>query len=744
MAFPEPVIDARSYQEILNEALARIPVHNPEWTNHNDSDPGITILQLFAFMSESLLYRANLVPERNRLKFLRLLGVPLQPAEPARGLVEFSNPRGTLAVELLPADLELTAGAVPFRVLDAVDVLPIEAVVFYKATPELTASEQEETDALYRELYASHLADGAEPLYYETRRFEPAESGAALPVLSLEEGADTVDGCLWLALLARSADEVARVRRVIANRVLTLGVVPALSEAERVLLPGDRAEDSAQGSLIFELPHPANGSGAAYRAVQARPKANLLIDPGVVELILPTEQQLGTWDPDALPPLEAGVGDFPPALDDEDVGTRVITWLRIRAGDVPETVAGRIEARVSYVGINVARVTQRSRVFGEFLGQGTGEPGQTLTVANRPVLEESVLLTVNGEPWRRTDDLAAAPPEVPRRSPRLAPGVIERRVDPALARVFTVDRDSGASAFGTGHAGARPPRGAVIQASYDYGGGLRGMVGIGAITKGASLPSGVKVTNPVPTWGASEGETLGEAEQRIPRVLRHRERLVSEEDFDEITRRTPGVHIGRVEVLPLAHPELPDMEAEGVVTVLVIPRFDAAQPDAPRPDRLFLDSVCAHLAPRRLLTTEVHVRGPVYVPIYVSVGIDVAPGHDVAPVREGVQQILRAFLSPLHGGYDGAGWPLQRGVEAPELTTVASRTPGLAKITGLLLAEGESAARDRVAMRGLQLPRLAGLSVQVGEPLPLDALRGAAPLPGGPRTLPIPIVPAEC
>jgi hypothetical protein len=52
---PEPPIDSRSYQQILNEALARIPVHNPEWTNYNDSDPGVTILQLVAVMTESLL-----------------------------------------------------------------------------------------------------------------------------------------------------------------------------------------------------------------------------------------------------------------------------------------------------------------------------------------------------------------------------------------------------------------------------------------------------------------------------------------------------------------------------------------------------------------------------------------------------------------------------------------------------------------------------------------------------------------
>lgn len=747
MAFPEPTIDARSYQEILNEALARIPVHNPEWTNHNDSDPGVTLLQLFSFMAESLLYRVNLVPERNRLKFLRLLGIPLQAAQAAQGLVTFSNPRGALRVELLAPDLELTAGSVPFRVRDAVDVLPIEAAPYYKAVPELSPAELSETDAVYRQLYASHLENGTTPAYYETRRLRTPENGAELPALSLEPGADTVDGSLWLALLARSPDEVAQARRVIANRVLTLAIVPGLTDADRVLLAGNRGEEAAQRGMIFDVPRvtdPAGSSGAAYRTLQARPKENLLVEPGVVELPLPDAAGLRTWDPAAMEPLEAGVGDFPPALDEEDVRDRVVTWLRIRPGDVPETAGGQIEARVSYVGINAARITQRARAFAEFLGQGSGEPGQTLTVANTPVIEDSVVVTVNGEPWTRTDDLGAAPPEVPRRSPRLTPGAVRELVEPGAARVFEVDPESGEISFGTGHHGARPPRGAIVQASYDYGGGLQGMVGIGAVSAGASLPSGVKVGNPVPTWGGDEGETVEEAEERIPGVLRHRHRLVSRDDFEEIVRRTPGVRVGRVEILPLLHPELPDFRAEGLVTVMVIPRFDAAQPDAPRPDRLFLDTICDHLDPRRLITTEIHVLGPRYVPVYVSIGIDVVPGHDISPVRERVEAGVREFLSPLFGGHQGDGWPLQRDVEARELISVAARAQGVAKVTGLLLAEGDESQTPGVSISGLALPRLEGLAVQVGPPADLDGLRGAPVEPDGPSAVPIPIVPPEC
>src|SRR4030081_2029267 len=121
-----PTIDNRRYQDLLKEALARIPVHNPEWTNFNKSDPGVTLVELFAFLTENLLYRANQIPERNRRKFLSLLGVPLQPPSSARGLVQIVNEKGPLDTVTLNGDLELRAGNVPFRTDTALDVLPVD------------------------------------------------------------------------------------------------------------------------------------------------------------------------------------------------------------------------------------------------------------------------------------------------------------------------------------------------------------------------------------------------------------------------------------------------------------------------------------------------------------------------------------------------------------------------------------------------------------------------------------------
>jgi predicted phage baseplate assembly protein len=88
-----PKIDDRSYDDIMDEVRTRIARYTPEWkpvwTDLNDNDPGITLAQVFAWISEMLLYRMNLVPKLNYYKFLQLLGIELNAAEPASAEITF-------------------------------------------------------------------------------------------------------------------------------------------------------------------------------------------------------------------------------------------------------------------------------------------------------------------------------------------------------------------------------------------------------------------------------------------------------------------------------------------------------------------------------------------------------------------------------------------------------------------------------------------------------------------------------
>src|SRR5215218_8952312 len=68
-----PTLDNRTYADLVREGVERIPAVAPEWTNHNASDPGITLLELFAYVTEIFLYRVDRVTAANKAKFVKLL-----------------------------------------------------------------------------------------------------------------------------------------------------------------------------------------------------------------------------------------------------------------------------------------------------------------------------------------------------------------------------------------------------------------------------------------------------------------------------------------------------------------------------------------------------------------------------------------------------------------------------------------------------------------------------------------------
>lgn len=737
-AIEPPPIDSRTYRELLAEATARISVHNPEWLNFTDSDPGMTLLQLWAFMSENLLYQASLIPDRVRLTFFELLGIDLPSASAAKGIVEFDVTKGRLAMTTIPVDREVSAGQVPFRTNTGLTAAPVETRAYVKSRVAADEGFEEQ----YNLLYGSLLEGVSHFDFYETEPVTWSATGAPY------DAAAAVDGSVWLALLARRPSEVAATREILGGQVLSLGIVLDLTHDAYRLAPAGSSATTSTDAFEFHLPDasvplPATAAGRVptYRPIETRTETNVLVEPGIVELVLPPSDQLTTWTD--LDPLEAGLGRFPPALTGTDA-ERLVTWVRVRpiAGVAADDAAGRRSARISWMGANAALVEQRRHIGREQVGVGSGRPDQQFQLANSPALLDSVRITVDGIEWARVDDLMEAGPEVP--VSNSANGGGSSLTDPGLpTQVVVVRRATGEIVFGDGFHGARPPKGAPIVATYDAGGGNAGLVGAGAITKAAFLPAGAKVINPLPTWGGTEAPTVAQAENAISAFVRHRDRMVAPSDFVDVVRQTPGVDFGRVEVLPLVHPDIVGQQLPGMVTMLLLPTHDPITPDHPRPDQNVLRAVCEHVEDRRLLTTELHLRGPVYVPAWVSIGIDVVAGRALGPVREAVKAAVRAFMSPLTGGHVGAGWPLLTPVSRLELVAVVARVDGVSKVFDVLVAGEGGTAVEQVDMASpLHLPQLVGIEVRQGDPVPIaDVIGVAESIDVG---LPIPIIPEEC
>ena len=92
MPLTVPNLDDRNYTDLVAEALSLLPQYAPEWTNHNPSDPGITLIELLAYFTEILIYRLNRVTRENKIKFLQLLG-KVEDAEKKR-LADSNKPVG--------------------------------------------------------------------------------------------------------------------------------------------------------------------------------------------------------------------------------------------------------------------------------------------------------------------------------------------------------------------------------------------------------------------------------------------------------------------------------------------------------------------------------------------------------------------------------------------------------------------------------------------------------------------------
>ncbi|PPS69302.1 putative baseplate assembly protein [Streptomyces sp. MH60] len=89
MPLPSPNLDDRRFQQFVDDAKRYIQQRAPEWTDHNVSDPGVTLVETVAHMADQIVYRLNRVPDKNHLAFLDLVGITLFPPSAARTDVTF-------------------------------------------------------------------------------------------------------------------------------------------------------------------------------------------------------------------------------------------------------------------------------------------------------------------------------------------------------------------------------------------------------------------------------------------------------------------------------------------------------------------------------------------------------------------------------------------------------------------------------------------------------------------------------
>jgi hypothetical protein len=718
-------------QQLADEMIRRIPAYTSEYFNPQLGDPGRTIIDLVAWMGETILYRVNLLPRRQRLEFLRLLGLQLRAAEPARGLVTLAHKKTTGVAPNFVAEGARLTGPVVFETRGPVTVQPFTGQVYYKRRLE-DAEASALTDVI-NDLAELYGVETAEP-YATTPLFE---NGTAT-IAGIDPFADSVDQTVWIALLALdetdAAKDMARAAFDVQPALLNIGVIPKLGSTAP-----DIDEAAAQEQLYFDWAITStNQVGNLVQdsflslQTQADQTRHLSVE-GTLRLVLPGAVNVAVPANDLTQDLNAGLGDKPPRIDDSDIAQRLIGWLRLRPRDSGGSLAASLP--LSWLGVNAVNINARETKRRVQIGIAAGRPAQSFKLPARNIEPDTLRISVQegGKgfvQWFRVDDLGA-----------------QGRTD----RAYTLDPAEGVITLGDGLSGMMPQQGSRIRVDIlRAGGGPEGNVAAGSLTR-IETPDLVALQPAALSEGRAI-ETLEMAEKRVSAFLQHQDRCVTAEDYRAIAGT---LDVARIEVLPRFRPYQQRTDVAGVVSVLPLPEKSVQQPPNPRPDRRLIDRVYAHLDARRPLGTELFVIAPDYVPIGVSIAVDIREGFAEEQVINDLRAALYAFYWPLRGGgREGTGWPMGQAVFNLETELIASRVTGVRTTSGAtIFAMGAAGLQpvhrdpntgtQSIALKPWQLPELLQLDIAVGATFPPDTLSDGTAIRGTGGTA-IPVVPEVC
>ncbi len=578
MPLKAPNLDDRSYADLKKEALLRIPRYTPEWTDFNESDPGIALVELFAWMGDILLHRLNQVPDRNYIKFLKLLNLELRPPESAKALLTFTIDPKAQVLPLPPrsrfaAKSLLDGSLAVFETDQGLDLVSLELG--------------------YLQSYASAFLDITQNNQVLGSPFYPfgwkPQVGCALylgftPIKALNPGQRLFPQQLRLQIYLPQRDQAAQ----------------PVSCIENLHPPGPPVE------LVWEYRHPN--------------------DPERWRKLNTYKDETAGFTREGSVSLEGPAG-VAPGIEGK-VTDGACYWLRCRI------VAGSYSAgavpKLDMIRINTVCATNLTTVRDEVVGLGEGHPDENYELARKPVMKDTLILCVqppgaveDENPWIRVEDFLSS-----------------TRDDPH----YVLDSAEGMIRFGDGKRGRIPPPGAeIIAKEYRYGGGEIGNVPAGSISIMLSSPTGVRgVANLRPSVGGRDEQALEDLKEQAPKMIKHRNRAVTHEDFEVLACQAGGV--ARAVALAQVHPNYPDVDVPGAVTVVIVPDI---KPVPAYPSEDLLRHVCTYLDRFRLLTTEVYLKAPEYLPVSVEARIAAQPYAAFDAVSIQVAEAIDNYLDPL-------------------------------------------------------------------------------------------------
>ncbi len=616
MSLPQIKLDDRRFQELVSEARLRIAQSCPEWTEHNVSDPGITLIELFAWLADMLIYRVNRVPDKLHVALLELLGIELHGPTAARTQVRFR-----LAA---PAEqpVEIPAG-----------------------TTEVATLRTASDESIVFQVGADFSIPPLRPSAYVVER------GGQYKSIAVADGAARPQG----------PDRFPFATPPQVNDALYLGFEEDLAQLlVRVDIDGQVARgagvDPEDPPLRWEVSQA--GGGWAEGEVLADHTGGFNYGAGAVELQCPAESGIAAIAGRRLRWLRCRIAAATRA------GVAGATYTH--PPEIYSITAATIGALVG--------VEHAAREVGEGLGTSDGTPGQVFPLRFSPVLPltDGQILEVR-EPdsdrwhgWSFVESFAASGPSD--RHFKLVTNSGEVELGPAVRQP-----DGGWTQYG-----AVPPQGAELRMSvYRHGGGRHGNVAADTLTVlRSSIPGVASVTNPKPAYGGVDPESLESARQRGAMEIRTRYRAVTAEDYEFLVTEASS-RVGRTICLP---PASPADAIRVHILPRVAPADRKLSYEELTPDEQLLGEVGAYLDGRRVIGTTIQLLPVRLRGVSVVVNLQAEPQAGLQRVEEEVLQALYTYLNPLVGGSaagPSTGWPFGRLLNQGELYQIVHSVEGV-------------------------------------------------------------------
>jgi hypothetical protein len=381
--------------------------------------------------------------------------------------------------------------------------------------------------------------------------------------------------------------------------------------------------------------------------------------------------------------------------------------IRLKEGDYPHP------PRLRRVLLNTPMAAQTVTLSNEILGSSDASKGQRFRANHAPVLPGQRLevwepdLPTASECAAVREDEGEDAIEIPEgAAPRPGFWVRWHEVPDFYGseprdRHYVLDHLTGEVRFGDGINGLIPPRGVgnVRLTRYQTGGGAHGNLPAGALAQlTTTLPYVDQVVNWEPAAGGADAESLEALRERAPRLLRHGDRAVTRDDYEDLAIQA-SPEVARAHCVPLWDPtsvtvfNAPETQAKGGhVTVVVLP--GSASPK-PIPSIELIRRVQAYLDACRLPDVKLHVIGPPYLRVTVTAEVVAVSLEAASQLDAIVKETLARFLHPLTGGFDGRGWPWGLKPHPSSLYRCIEAIPGVDHVQTLIVKDEPDSAQLR-------------------------------------------------